>query len=70
MINQASIIRDTYKRSCDKIMSRTDPRQGGMLIFHLPYIIIELADGHWNCWSVRNRLPEQTSKEQDLDDRI
>ena len=51
-------------------MSRSDTGQGGMLIFHLPYIIIELADGHWNCWSVRNRLPEQTSKEQDLDDRI
>lgn len=63
-------IKKTYKTASYKIMSRRVPRQGGLLIFHLPYIIIELADGHWNCWSVRNRLPEQTSKEQDLDDRI
>lgn len=51
-------------------MNRSDTGQGGMLIFHLPYIIIELADGHGICRSVQNRLPEQTSKEQDSDDRI
>lgn len=51
-------------------MNRRDTGQGGMLIFHLPYIIIEFADGLMICQSARNRLPEQTSKEQDLDDRI
>lgn len=70
MINLTLFIRHTYKMPCDKIMSRADTRQGGLLIFHLPYIIIEFADGLINCQSARNRLPEQTSKEQDLDDRI
>ena len=63
-------IKKTYKTACYKIMSRRVTRQGGLLIFPLPYIIIELADGHGICRSVQNRLPEQTSKEQDLDDRI
>lgn len=51
-------------------MSRTGTGQGEMLIFPLPYIIIEVADWHFICRSAGNRIPEQTSKEQKSDDRI